>query len=647
MRTFTPVAEVARLQSLRIDLNSCEFSDSRNPLSTWPLQLPKNRPSPCRVCNRCGTRIRPPRSSKVARPTDPVSGWKTWQKHLRTRKKPSRRRFIEEKATCAAVGLAAAIGNATSYNAAIVSPTTLAEIAIGEDAIAAPDLPLSLQLVALAYALPKLGAGPAGRNVVVPRRAVACDCHAGAARTRRSGRPTRRTSCETSCSPANCRWRLVTCFPKCGRSVRSATTHVPRSPKRSVELTDGQGLPHARLLARARSAVRLLDALPLARQAPAWRPPGRARRSCNTNGSCDTRFGWPTTTAGSFCRRRPPDMAAAMSTSTANDWNKTAFRNGDPPGRRSRRSCAAASDALPRGVVPKKWQRKSADLPAPSLNSDWAGVTIMADGWAQTDARLAVAYAGDPTQHRAQPSMARRCLPALWDFETRLATANPSKPPASGSNSAGRPASGSTFWNSAVTLTDGLRLERQILFGREDRVLYLADIIFATDGAQRRLQHSFEPAARARHPLERRERNSRRHARRPKIRAPFCRLRSANGGPIRAADRSASATASSCSRKKRPAAHSAARCSSISIASGHEDERTWRQLTVAEWMEIVAARRRRRLPRPIRRRPVALLPLARPGRQSHGARPEHRRRILRRPLPSSGKFKEWIEIEAV
>ena len=42
-----------------------------------------------------------------------------------------------------------------------------------------------------------------------------------------------------------------------------------------------------------------------------------------------------------------------------------------------------------------------------------------------------------------------------------------------------------------VELSDGLRLERQIVLGRKDRVLYLADMVIAADRTPRRMRHSF------------------------------------------------------------------------------------------------------------------------------------------------------------
>jgi hypothetical protein len=41
-----------------------------------------------------------------------------------------------------------------------------------------------------------------------------------------------------------------------------------------------------------------------------------------------------------------------------------------------------------------------------------------------------------------------------------------------------------------LNLSDGLRLERQIVFGRQDHVLYLADMILSRDSAARSIRHS-------------------------------------------------------------------------------------------------------------------------------------------------------------
>src|SRR5204863_329894 len=87
--------------------------------------------------------------------TDPFAGWATWQAHLRKRRKPIAPSFTAQKQSPLLWGWPTA-WQRDAIQKSIESPTTLAELAIGDDATSAPDLPSSLQLVALAYSLPRL-----------------------------------------------------------------------------------------------------------------------------------------------------------------------------------------------------------------------------------------------------------------------------------------------------------------------------------------------------------------------------------------------------------------------------------------------------------------------------------------------------------
>src|SRR5215204_3511801 len=86
---------------------------------------------------------------------DFVRGWKTWQEHLRTRKKPIPPHFLSKKKSPLLWGWPQEWERAEIKDC-ISSPTALAETVIGDDPLASPDMSLALQTVALAYAMPKL-----------------------------------------------------------------------------------------------------------------------------------------------------------------------------------------------------------------------------------------------------------------------------------------------------------------------------------------------------------------------------------------------------------------------------------------------------------------------------------------------------------
>ncbi len=97
----------------------------------------------------------PERLISLCPPNDPVAGWKTWQKHLLKRRKPKQLSFLTEHQAAILWGWPTD-WERDAIQAAIASPTSLAEIVIGDDVAAAPDLSMSLQIVALAYSLPLL-----------------------------------------------------------------------------------------------------------------------------------------------------------------------------------------------------------------------------------------------------------------------------------------------------------------------------------------------------------------------------------------------------------------------------------------------------------------------------------------------------------
>src|SRR4051795_699968 len=86
---------------------------------------------------------------------DFVRGWKTWQKHLRKRKKPTTPPFASKKNSALLWGWPQE-WECAAIKESIRRPTSLAENVIDLDAAESQDLPLALQTVALAYAMPKL-----------------------------------------------------------------------------------------------------------------------------------------------------------------------------------------------------------------------------------------------------------------------------------------------------------------------------------------------------------------------------------------------------------------------------------------------------------------------------------------------------------
>jgi hypothetical protein len=112
----------------------------------------------------------------------------------------------------------------------------------------------------------------------------------------------------------------------------------------------------------------------------------------------------------------------------------------------------------------------------------------MATHWSDDAPRLSVAYADDPL--RIDLAVGRRKLiSGLWTTST---TCDGELIPAVGEweELLWRSDSDCDFLELSIDLADGLSIERQLLLAREDRILYLADIVVASGHGPRQLRHS-------------------------------------------------------------------------------------------------------------------------------------------------------------
>lgn len=415
---------------------------------------------------------------------DPVSGWTTWQEHLQSRKKPARPPFLGKKKPPLLWGWPDSWDSET-LNKTIGSPTTLAEIVIGEDPAAAPDLPGSLQILALAYALPGLAAElPAETWWQLLERLHELASQVKLERVNWPAEP--HDVLRQQLLAGELPLALGYLFPE----VRAM--HALREDARAalseamLEVTDGQGLPDARLLSvlgplfacwtRARWLGNRMTRGPWSREAEGqyqWLV-RHSIRLADKNG----RF---------LLADIDTNADAIGSPARGRAWDESLFEMAiDLVSDRGDR--AAASIALPRGIVRDKKSFDASDLPRPSLNSEWAGVTIIADGWKQSDIRLAVAYVA--RQMPIELSVAgEKLLSGLWSFETSC-DGRPAQPTGEWVQLCWERGKRFDLLELGQELSEGLRLERQILFGRDDSVLYLADSVISRDPSPRNIRHS-------------------------------------------------------------------------------------------------------------------------------------------------------------
>jgi hypothetical protein len=401
-----------------------------------------------------------------------------------------------------------------------------------------------------------------------------------------------------------------------------------------LELTDGQGLPHARLLpvlgplfacwTRARWLGARLGHGPWSRKADLqyqWLV-RNALRLADTNGRFLLASGDPSSPAWSNGL-----FAAAL---------ELAGDSGD---------AAAAAVALPPNVVPRRIRYAKRDLPRPSLNSDWSGIAVLASGWSQSDVRLALRYADEPL-HVELAVDGERLLVGDWSFETAC-DGEPVHAAGQWERLCWETGKRYDFLELGIDLSHGLRLERQLLLGRQDAVLYVADIIVSFDSTPHSLQHSsklpLDDGDTWRPEVETRDGLIVGHrARAAVLPLALSEWRADHrGGSLDERDGCLTLTQESGGR---------ALCCPLLIDLDRKrttKERTWRQLTVGESLEVVP-------------RDAAVGFRAQSGKGQwlfyRSLGPVGNRTVLGQniagefsagPFLSNGKYKEWIEIEAV
>ncbi len=570
--------------------------------------------------------------------SEPFSGWKIWQKHLQSPKRLRLPRPFRKGESPLLWGWPVS-WDRDSIKAAIESPTSLAELAIGDDSSQLPDLPLALQLVALAYTLPQLANElPAETWWSLIEHLHQTATQAAAVHVDWETDP--KIVVRAQLLAGELPLVLGYLFPE----IRAL--HALRDEARAafsdalVEITDGQGLLHARLLPvlpplfACWTRARLLGG---AFQRGAW------------SRAAEIQYEWLVRHA---IRLANIDHSFALSNSSPGDtteirfdkaWSEPLFKAavklaGD------RRDHAAATLALPAGIVaPRKVTRR--DLPKPSLNSDWSCVSIMAEGWSKPTARLALAYAVDDPVTIELSVGGEPLLAGHLQFTTTC-NGRQVQPDGEWEQLCWESGKAFDFLELGLSLTEGLRLERQILFGRHDHMLYLADIVFHTNHEERAIQHTTSV------PLA----NDARWTPAAETRDGIIAGRDQRAAVMpmglkewRADPRGGSLTENSGRLVLSQSIEGRALCCPLFLDFDTERsalERTWRQLTVGEWLEVVPA------DQAVGYRAqsgddqwLTYRSLGKPGNRTllgHNVAGEFCAGQF-----VDGKFKEWIEIEAV
>lgn len=570
---------------------------------------------------------------------DLVRGWKTWQKHLRKRKKPIAPPFLTKKKSPLLWGWPQEWERA-AVNESIHSPTTLAEIVIGDDPTASPDLPLTLQIVALAYAMPKLARelpAEAWWQLLERLREVATQAQTNNVDWPGDPQAVLRQQLLAGELPL----ALSYLFPEV-LAMRALRTDASGTLSEAIcALTDGRGLPDARLLP-------VLGPLFACWTRATWLS-SQTKKSVWSR-EADLQYQWLVRHAIRLADKDGRFILTTSRTQTSDAhpkheaWNQELFAMairlaGD------RGDVAAADITLPRGVLCKKLKPDPTKLPRPSLNSDWAGITVMADGWSQSDTRLAASYVA--AQMTIEFSVfGEKFMVGLWDFETHC-DGKLAQPTGDWEQLCWERGTQYNLLELGRSLSEGLRLERQLLFGVKDHVIYFADSITSRDGSVHAIRHSmdlplaqgirWEPEAETRDGILA---GQKLHA---AVMPPALSEWRADprGGTLESRGGRLILTQETRGR---------ALCCPLVIDLDRrrtKNERTWRQLTVGENLNIV-------------QNDVAVGYRAQSGDGQwlfyRSLAPVGNRTVLGQNIsgeftagrfPSSGKFKQWIEIEAV
>jgi len=239
-----------------------------------------------------------------------------------------------------------------------------------------------------------------------------------------------------------------------------------------VELLDGEGLPKASCLSSMRGLLACWARSKLL---------GQQFKKGGFSDAADIQFGWLVRQAIRLSR---VNGTAILSDVHDGEWSPELFKIALETGGDD--SDSAAADALlPPVAVPADADFDDDDLPEPSLNSAWSGLAVLASGWNKELPRLTVTYGENPP--RIELDCGRHLLwSGTWEFELRCDD-QPVVIEDEWEAQCWQADEECDFLELAVKLSHGLRLERHLLLGKTDKVLYLADYVLGDQS-----EHEFD-----------------------------------------------------------------------------------------------------------------------------------------------------------
>lgn len=407
--------------------------------------------------------------------------WSAWKKHLARRKRPAPLDFLEGKQPAILWGwptpwrrdeiLAATSGLARSN--AVHAASRATQI----------DLPQAIQTVAAAYALPALSkelSADVWWSLAETLYRLAIDAQQLHVDATQSPDSVLRQQLLAGELPLVLGYQFPELQPM--RSLRQSARQA--LSEGIIAVTDGEGLPHARLLdvvGPLWACWTRCEAISQRLHRGAWSRDAenqflwllrRMLRLMDGSGRV-----WLFEAAADEAPSLRPIVASALA---------LVGDQGD---------AAAAATVLSKSVVPRRLKFVPKKRPDASLESAWACLAVLARDWSTTSPQLAVNFADEPLQLELAVG-GRKLFVGNWTMET-VCDGQAVRPTGAWQELCWQSDKKCDFLELGIELGEGLQLERQIVLSKRDNVLLVADVIAAKDRAEHKLRHTLSlPLAR-------------------------------------------------------------------------------------------------------------------------------------------------------
>lgn len=407
--------------------------------------------------------------------------WSVWKKHLARRKRPERPTALDGKQPAILWGWP----GAWRRDEILAATSALARSNAVHGAVRASqiDLPQAIQIVAAAYALPTmtkdLSAG-AWWSLVETLHRLAVDVQQLRVAATTAPEEVLRQQLLAGELPLV----LSYLFPELQPLRALRQTARQALSEGIIAVTDGEGLPHARIL-------------------PGVGPLWACWTRCEAIGQRLRGGAWSRDAENQYLW-----LLRRMLRLVEGDGRLSLFDDATEDGPDltpifaeamrlvgDKGDAAASAQVFPKSLVPRKLKFDRHKVPDASLESAWACLAVAARDWEPQSPRIVVSFADDPLSLELSLG-AQKVLVGKWTAET-ICDGRPVRPTGAWQELCWQSDRKCDFLELGVELTEGLQLERQIVLSKRDNVLLVADVVSAKDRSEHKLRHSFSlPLAR-------------------------------------------------------------------------------------------------------------------------------------------------------